>query len=443
MNFPARAQAPVSAFSPFPVFSLPYTDGRGPNSGRIVLHADLNNFFASVECLDHPSYRGHPVAVCGDPEKRHGIVLAKNELAKKYGVTTGEAIFQAKKKCPSLLTVPAHYDRYMLFSRSAREIYRRYTDRVEPFGMDEAWLELTGSVGVKSMEDGARVADEIRKTVRKELGITLSVGVSDNKVFAKLGSDYKKPDAVTVLSPREYGAITAGLPISDILFAGRATTERLRSFGLLTIGQVAAANPYFMKSILGKNGLTLLRYCRGEDESHVALFGQCPPIKSMSNSTTPPRDITDFAMAKQILSSLCGTVCSRLREENLKCGGVGIHLRDTTLRCSERICKLERPTSNAVEMLRAAMRLLRESSDLEKTPLRSIGVKATALSGAGGDAQLSLFPGSGEKKDILDRTADALRKRYGTDVLRTAFDLCDTDGAAKIERGYEVFTHLR
>ena len=248
---------------------------------------------------------------------------------------------------------------------------------------------------------------------------------------------------MTVLSPREYGAITAGLPISDILFAGRATTERLRSFGLLTIGQVAAADPYFMKSILGKNGLTLLRYCRGEDESRVALFGQCPPIKSMSNSTTPPRDITDFAMAKQILSSLCGTVCSRLREENLKCGGVGIHLRDTTLRCSERICKLERPTSNAVEMLRAAMRLLRESSDLEKTPLRSIGVKATALSDAGGDAQLSLFPESGEKKDILDRTADALRKRYGTDVLRTAFDLCDTDGAAKIERGYEVFTHLR
>lgn len=423
--------------------AVPYADGSGPNTGRVVLHADLNNFFASVECHDNPSLAEKPVAVCGDPEKRHGIVLAKNELAKRYGVTTGEPIFRAKAKCPSLLTVPARYDRYMYFSRGVREIYRRYTDRVEPFGMDEAWLELTENREVKSIADGAKTADEIRKAVYAEFGITLSVGVSDNKVFAKLGSDYKKPDAVTVFSSREYETIIARLPISEILFAGAATTARLRSFGLLTVGQVAESSPYFIKSILGKNGLTLRRYCRGEDESRVAFFGQCAPIKSMSNSTTPPRDITDFAMAKQILSSLCDTVCSRLRAENLKCGGVGLHLRDTALRCSERLCTLEKPISCARDMLKVAMRLLHENVDLRTTPLRSIGVRATALSGAEKEPQLSLFSENTAKRDILDRTTDMLRKRYGDGILRTAFDLCDTDGAAQIERGYEVFTHVR
>ena len=421
-SYPAKTVLTPSDFErPYPRTS--YADGCGPNAGRIVLHADLNNFFASVECLDHPSYAARPMAVCGDPEKRHGIILAKNELAKRYGIITGEPIFRAKRKCPNLLTVPAHYDRYLFFSRGVREIYRRYTDRVEPFGMDEAWLELTGGMGINNMADGVKTADEIRSCVKKEFGITLSVGVSDNKVFAKLGSDYKKPDAVTVLSPKEYDAIISELPISSVLFAGRAATARLRSFGLLTVGQVAASNPYFMKSILGKNGLTLLRYCRGEDTSPVSFFGKCAPIKSMSHSTTPPQDITDWGTAKQILSSLCDTVCTRLRAEGLKCGGIGIHLRDTSLCCSERVCTLEHPTSHAGEMLKSALQLLRENLDIQTTPLRSIGVKATALTGASDDIQLSLFTDSTSKKDLLDRTTDALRKRYGRRILCTALEL--------------------
>lgn len=422
---------------------IPYAVGRGPNVGRVVLHVDLNNFFASVECFDNPALRAYPVAVCGDPEKRHGIVLAKNEAAKRYGVTTGEAIPFAKQKCPSLVIVPAHYERYMLFSRGVREIYRRYTDRVEPFGMDEAWLELSENRDISTIEDGRRIAEEIRESVFREWGLTVSVGVSDNKVFAKLASDYKKPDAVTVLSPREYDSIIAELPISALLFAGRATTARIGNFGMHTIGQVARSNPLFLKSILGKNGLTLYRNCRGENEDKVAFFGERPPIQTIGNSTTPPRDITDFAFAKQILSSLCDTVGSRMRAENVRCGGLNLHFRDTELHTFERRTRLKQPTSCTRDLLTVAYRLFCESVDIEKNPLRSLGVTAVALSPAPREEQISLFPENGEKRAILDRTVDALRMRYGGEVIRTAFDMCDKEKAAQILRGYEVFTHVR
>ncbi len=417
---------------------LPYMRGIGQNRGRVVLHCDLNCFFASVECSEDPSLREHPVAVCGDPDMRHGIILAKNEIAKKYGVSTGEPIFSAKKKCPSLVTVRAHYDLYMRYSRAARKIYLRYTDRVEPFGMDEAWLELSGG---KNIDDGKRIADEIREVIKNELGVTLSVGVSDNKIFAKLGSDFKKPDATTVLSPAQYETVSR-MPVSEILFAGAKTTARLRSFGLLTVGDVALCNPVVIKSILGKNGMTLRSYCRGEDVGEVALFGEKTEIKSVGNSTTPPKDITSFYDAKLVLSSLCDNVSSRLREENLKCRGVCISFRDTSLVSFERRMQLDSPTSNARELLSCACEIFLSSVDVNTRHLRSIGVRAVNLVKKQEEVQMSLFSDS-SKRDIIDGTVDKLRERFGFSSIFTALDLCDSEKLGHIAKGYEVFTNLR
>ncbi|MBR5528000.1 MAG: DNA polymerase IV [Clostridia bacterium] len=425
-------------------FFCPYTSNHGINRGRVVLHADLNNFFASVECANSPdrSIFSKPVAVCGNIEMRHGIILAKNEKAKLYGVKTGEKISDAKKKCPSLILMGAHYDLYMRYSRAARKIYQRYTDRVEPFGMDEAWLELTGNDGICTVEDGKRVADEIRKVLKEELGITASVGVSDNKIFAKLGSDYKKPDATTVLARDQYQNIISPMPASEILYVGRSTAARLRSYGITTIGDVARQNPHFLKSILGKNGEALYTYCRGEDTSPVALFGEVPAAKSMGNSTTPPKDISSFSDAKLILSSLCDTVCSRLRAENTKCRGIKMNFRDINLCSFERQIKLDFATSSARDLLAFSCRLLAESVDLEKTPLRSMGICAIDLVPAD-IPQISLFEKDGGKKDVIDSTVDKLRLRFGFSCVSTALTLCDREKLGYIARGYEVFTNLR
>ncbi|MBE6622958.1 MAG: DNA polymerase IV [Ruminococcaceae bacterium] len=416
----------------------------GINNGRVVLHADLNNFFASVECSNSGdmSLWKKPVAVCGDSKSRHGIILAKNEVAKKYGIKTAETINEAKKKCPKLILLPAHYELYMRYANAARQIYLRYTDRVEPFGMDEAWLELTGCRGVYGIDDGRRIADEIRKTVKEELGITVSVGVSDNKVFAKLGSDYKKPDATTVFSPSEYPVIRE-LPVSEILYAGKSTCAKLKSFGITKIGELAKKDPCFVKGILGKNGIMLQSFCRGEDTSKVAFFGESPEAKSVGNSTTPPKDITGFFDAKLILSSLCDIVCTRLREENLKCRAIRMHFRDTELHSFERQVQLGFSTSSSKDLLAFSCRLLAQSVDLSKTPLRSIGVCAIQLCPAKGEAQMSLFEENDGKKDVIDKTVDSVRRRFGVEKISNALSLCDKEGISHLSRGYEVFTNLR
>lgn len=424
---------------------IPYALGNGVNRGRIVLHADLNNFFASVECAESgdPEMWKKPIAVCGDAALRHGIVLAKNEKAKLYGVKTGETVSDAMRKCPSLSLVKARHDLYLRYSRAARRIYLRYTDRVEPFGIDEAWLELTECRDVRSMDDGKRIADEIRKAVKEELGITASVGVSDNKIFAKLGSDYRKPDATTVFSPAEYNAVIARLPVSELLYVGKSTAARLKSFGIQTIGQTAALEPHFLKSILGKNGLSLLRFCRGEDDSRVALFDSTSAAKSIGNSTTPPRDLESFADAKLVLASLCDTVCARMRGEGMKCRGIKLGFRDTGLHFFERQTKLSAPTSCARDLLRCACALLSENVDFSRTPLRSIGICAIDLQPARDDAaQLSFFPDD-EKKDRLDQTVDTLRARFGFSKISTALSLCDRENIGSLAHSCGGFGAFR
>jgi DNA polymerase-4 len=238
---------------------------------RTILHSDLNGFYASVECLYHPKVRHLPVAVGGDPEQRHGIILAKNQHAKKYGITTGEAIWQAKQKCPILVLFPPDFAKYLKFGHLVRNIYKEYSDRVEPFGLDEAWIDMTGNR--KSGED---TANEIRQRIKYEIGITASVGVSDNKIFAKLGSDMRKPDATTIISQENFKNIVWPLPASDLLYVGRSTANKLSHANIRTIGDIACCDPNVMRILLGKWGKILWLFANGLDSSPVAQVAPQP-----------------------------------------------------------------------------------------------------------------------------------------------------------------------
>jgi len=375
---------------------------------RSVLHIDMNACYASIECLYDPSIRNLPVAVGGDVEARHGIILAKNQIAKRFGVKTGEALWQAKQKCPELHIVPPHFDRYLRFSRMAREIYADYTDLVEPFGLDEVWCDVTGTQKLRERGMEA-LANEIRERVKFELGITVSVGASWNKIFAKLGSDYKKPDAVTVFTPENYRDKVWSLPASDLLGVGRAT-ER----GIHTIGDIAAAPPSMLRGFLGKWGLILHDFAAGYDTSPVARAGDEAVIKSIGNSTTTPRDLCCDEDAGIVYWMLCESVAERMRESGFICRGVQVHIRDNELASFERQLKLESPTCLASTLHEAAMRLLRENWDWHK-PLRSIGVRATDLLPASTPVQCSIFEDSErqEKRERLERSVDDLRRRFG------------------------------
>ena len=380
---------------------------------RSVLHIDMNACYASIECLYDPSIRNLPVAVGGDVEARHGIILAKNQIAKRYGVKTGEALWQAKQKCPELHIVPPHFDRYLRFSRMAREIYADYTDLVEPFGLDEVWCDVTGTQ--KFCERGMEtLTNEIRERVNFELGITVSVGASWNKIFAKLGSDYKKPDAVTVFTPENYRDKVWPLPASDLLGVGRATERKLALRGIRTIGDIAAAPPSMLRGFLGKWGLILHDFATGYDTSPVARAGDEAVIKSIGNSTTTPRDLCCDEDAGIVYWMLCESVAERMRESGFLCRGVQVHIRDNELASFERQLKLESPTCLSSTLHEAAMRLLRENWDWHK-PLRSIGVRATDLLPASTPVQCSIFEDSErqEKRERLERSVDDLRRRFG------------------------------
>ena len=380
---------------------------------RSVLHIDMNACYASIECLYDPSVRNLPVAVGGDVEARHGIILAKNQIAKRFGVKTGEALWQAKQKCPELHIVPPHFDRYLRFSRMAREIYADYTDLVEPFGLDEVWCDVTGTQ--KLRERGMEtLANEIRERVKFELGITVSVGASWNKIFAKLGSDYKKPDAVTVFTPENYRDKVWPLPAADLLGVGRATERKLASRGIHTIGDIAAAPPSMLRGFLGKWGLILHDFAAGCDSSPVARAGDEAVIKSIGNSTTTPRDLCCDEDAGIVYWMLCESVAERMRESGFLCRGVQVHIRDNELASFERQLKLESPTCLASVLHEAAMRLLRENWDWHK-PLRSIGMRATDLLPASTPVQCSIFEDSErqEKRERLERSVDDLRRRFG------------------------------
>lgn len=390
----------------------------------VILHSDMNNFYASVEILFDPTLRGKPVAVAGDEEARHGIVLAKNDVAKRFGIRTGQVLWEARQQCPGLVCVPAHYDRYLHFSAQAREIYTSYTDQVEPFGLDECWLDVTGSTGL--FGDGKTIADAIRERIRRELGLTVSVGVSYNKVFAKLGSDMKKPDATTVITPDNFRETAWGLPVSDLLYVGPATTRKLARFGIGTIGGLARADVDFLYWLLGKNGVMLHRFANGQDHSGVRRYYSVPPMKSVGNSTTAPRDLVGEDDVKITLLSLCESVGARLREQNCTCTTVTVGIRDNRLNHYDRQTKLPRPTHNTMDLWEAAMALY-QTHHAGGAPVRSLSVKASGLAPAEDMEQLSLFPEEqkAQRRAAIDRALDAIRAKYGYFSIRRAVTLLD------------------
>jgi DNA polymerase-4 len=388
---------------------------------RLILHIDMNAYYASVECLYNPLLKRVPMAVCGDPVNRHGIVLAKNELAKATGIKTGEAIWEAKLKCPKLVIVPPNYRRYIRFSRLARKLYGQYSDRVEPFGLDENWVDITGCG-----RDGAAVAEEIRERVREELGLTVSIGVSYNKIFAKLGSDMKKPDAVTVIRRERFQKTVWPLPASNLLGVGPATERKLRRIGIKTIGDIAGLDPVWTKQALGIPGLILIAFANGLDTSPVAVEGREIPIKSIGNSITAAHDLRHETEIRAVTSMLSESVAARLRESGYLAQTIGISIRDYRLNNLDRQRPLSAPTQTAREISCAASALILENFRPGQW-IRSLGVRALKLVAASDLRQLSFFP---EEEDRvrwhdLETVIDGLRERYGGLSIRTGLSLLD------------------
>ena len=397
---------------------------------RVILHCDANSYYASVECLYTPEIREKPVAVGGSVEARHGIILTKNALAKQYGIKTGEAIWQAKQKCPDLVCVPPDFPLYVRFSEKMRRIYEQYSNRVESFGLDESWIDLT-NYGV-TFADGVRIADEIRCRIREELGITVSVGVADNKILAKLGSDMKKPDAVTALPPAHFKEIIRDLPVNDLLYVGPSTTRKLARLGVTTIGHLAQCEDSVLLALLGKNGLMLKAYANGLDRSPVMSVDYRSCVKSIGNSTTPPHDLTCADDARCIYYLLAESVSARLRESGFRARCISISARTTTLVTRSHQVTLPRPTNLTDEIANAALSLFfqRFASGF---PYRSVGISCSMLSGDSEPIQLD-FTGDEQRRihaEQLECSIDKLRKRYGHQIIQRGVVLRDT-GYAQI-----------
>jgi len=387
---------------------------------RIILHCDLNCFFASVELLDKPALQNVPVAVCGDPASRHGIILAKNEPAKRMGVQTAETVWQAKQKCPHLILLPPHHSLYADYSRRVNTIYGQYTDLVEPFGIDESWLDVTGSLHLFG-GDARQLADDIRARLRQELRLTISVGVSFNKVFAKLGSDYKKPDATTVISRENWRDMVWPLPVGDLLFVGRAARRTLSQFGVETIGQLATCKPELLEQLMGKAGLQLYRYANGLDDAPVRPQHEQEPVKSVGNSTTFPENLTRWEQVRGGLQMLCDSVAARLRQQGLYCGGVAVGVRDAQFRTVSRQMRLPGPTHLMRDIYGAALEL---TGRIWKAPnpVRLLSVTALYITdSADSYQQLDLLAGDATARDRrqeqLESAMDAIRGKYGRDAI--------------------------
>ncbi len=387
---------------------------------RVILHCDLNCFYASVELLGHPDLRDIPTAVCGDPTSRHGIILAKNEPAKKYGVKTAETIWQAKKKCPALVLLPPHHDLYREFSRRVNAVYDQYTDLVEPFGIDESWLDVTHSLHLFG-GSGREVADTLRDRIREELGLTLSVGVSFNKVFAKLGSDYKKPDATTVISPGNWRDLVWPLPVGDLLYVGAAARDILHQYGVETIGQLAACRPEMLETLMGKMGVQLYEYANGLDRDPVRARCEEEAVKSIGNGTTFPQNLTTEQQVRRGVSVLADSVASRLRRHGLYAGGVQLTVRDPQFRDRSRQRQFSAPTHLIRDLTEAAMALAREIWR-PPDPIRALTVTAIHLvREREAYEQVDLFNATAapkkERQEKLEAAMVKIRGKYGAGAI--------------------------
>ncbi|WP_308857410.1 DNA polymerase IV [uncultured Oscillibacter sp.] len=387
---------------------------------RVILHCDLNCFYASVELLSHPDLRDIPTAVCGDPASRHGIILAKNEPAKRCGVQTAETIWQARKKCPGLVLLPSHHALYREYSKRVNAIYEQYTDLVEPFGIDESWLDVTGSLHLFG-GDARALADALRERMKQELGLTLSVGVSFNKVFAKLGSDYKKPDATTVISRENWQEIVWPLPVGDLLYVGAAARRLLHQYGVDTIGQLAACRPEMLETLMGKMGVQLYEYANGLDHDAVRSRYEAEPVKSVGNGTTFPQNLTTRIQVQSGIAMLADSVATRLRRCGLYAGGIQVTVRDPEFHDRSRQKQLTSPTRLIRDLTGEAMALT-ETLWHPPAPVRALTVTAIHLvDEADAYEQVDLFGVSSgpkkEKQERLEAAMDRIRGKYGTDAI--------------------------
>lgn len=401
---------------------------------RIIIHSDLNNFYASVERMLNPELAGKPVAVCGNKEERHGIVLAKSEEAKKFGVKTGEAIWQAKRKCPGLITVPPRFDLYIKYSRAVRNLYARYTDLIENYGIDECWLDISKSTllfpkfeGEKYIEENGikyysdeflrHLGDTIRNAVKSELNLTVSCGVSFNKVYAKLGSDLKKPDGTTVISKAHYKQIIFGLPAEELLFVGKATKEKLAAMGLTTIGKLAAADDNEMFRVFGKVGQTLLKNARGEDDDPVRHMDDKREMKSIGNSSTYAEDVTNPHKIRRLLYVLSESVASRLRESGQGLADtVHLWVRDSNLN-DFFVQKKVRHTALCGEIAEHACDLF-EKNIKPPFKIRSLGVTVSGFDNDKSQLTFDETNGNYKKREAVERCVDEIRKKHGYEKLQ-------------------------
>lgn len=394
---------------------------------RTILHCDANNFYASVEAMLDPTLKDKPLAVSGNPDKRHGIILAKSEQAKKAGIKTGETIWQAKQKCPELILRPPNYSEYVRVSDELFKIYTNYTDRVEPFGIDECWLDCTGSL--RLFGSGLRIADELRARVKKELNITISVGVSFSKIFAKLGSDIKKPDATTLIDENNYREIAWKLPVTDLLMVGRKTRALFEKLNITTIGDLACYDEKILSFYMGINGVKLRAYANGEENEDIRYYYNSHIPKSIGNSTTTPIDVTDLSQATAVIVGLSEMVATRLRKHHLIANGVSLWVKYNNLQSFVRNKAIPFPTANADQIADYALEILSGAYTFGKDlPIRALGVSTYKLDNEDSATQLPLF-GVEEniKHDKLEKSVDNLRGKYGYNILRKGITMAHNE----------------
>ncbi len=385
----------------------------------VILHSDLNSFYASVEIMLNPQLKNKPVAVCGNTENRHGIVLAKSELAKKCGVKTAMVNWEAKKLCPDLIMVEPNFESYIKYSKLSREIYYRYTDLVEPFGMDECWLDVTGSEML--FGSGTDIAQKIRTEIKSELGLTVSIGVSFNKVFAKLGSDMKKPDAITLISYENYRQKVWPLPVNELLYVGRSTAEKLSFYGIHTIGDLACTKPEFLTNWFGVKGEQLWHYANGTDNSRVMHKDYKSPIKSIGHGITCKADLTNEREIWLVMLEMSQDIGHKLKEQNLVATGVQISIKNSNLHTKQYQCKLPYPTQNANVIAKSGRVLLQENLP-DEISVRAVTVRAIDLKSADEMYQMDIFSDIQkiQKDEKLDNTVELLRQRFGKKSVHSA-----------------------
>ena len=396
---------------------------------RVIFHCDCNSFFASVELLEHPELLNKPVAVSGSVDNRRGIILAKNEIAKKFGVQTAETVWQAKKKCPQLVFLKPHHEKYRYYSAQINKIYESYSDRVEPFGIDESWLDMSGSWQLFG-DSPTAVAHGLRKEVKEKTGLTISIGVSFNKIFAKLGSDYKKPDATTVITQENYQDILWPLPANAMLYVGKKAAAILQDLGISTIGQLALADEELLLDIFGKQGSQMHRYACGEDDSPVLRTGEGEPIKSVGNGITFKRNLQGYNDIRTGVVSLADEVGTRLREHHLYAGGVQILIKNPELKSITRQKPMAYATNLSKDLADACMELVLDHWDLRK-PIRMLTVTAQQLTDVPFATQTNMFEEQAsmdKKRESLEKSMDTIRRKYGKNSVMEASVLSNDIG---------------